>query len=161
MSKVKEVTQGLLGPAGLGDLEARSTLLERYRDHLRRMVATRLDRRLASRVDASDIVQETLADAALRLDDYLRERPLPFLGWLRQLAGERVVDAHRHHLHAQRRSVTRESRTQELNQASALALGLSLMAQGTSPSNRLSRKERLEKIMAALDALHRSNARFW
>ena len=49
------------------------------------MVAVRLDRRLAARVDPSDVVQEALADAAPRpLDDYLRDRPLPFYPWLRQ-----------------------------------------------------------------------------
>jgi hypothetical protein len=40
----------------------------------RRMVAVRLDRRLAARVDASDVVQETLVEVARRLDDDLRER---------------------------------------------------------------------------------------
>ena len=35
------------------------------------------------RIDASDIVQEALTDAAQRIDEYLRERPLPLLGWLR------------------------------------------------------------------------------
>ena len=66
------------------------------------MVAVRLDRRVAARVDASDVVQETLVEAARRLDDYLRERPIPFYGWLRQLAGERIVDAHRRHVTTQR-----------------------------------------------------------
>ena len=36
------------------------------------MVAVRLDRRLAARVDPSDVVQEALAEADRRLDDYLR-----------------------------------------------------------------------------------------
>ena len=69
---------------------ARRDLLEHYRDYLRRMVAARLDRRLAPRIDASDVVQETLADAAHRLDEYLSDPPLPFFGWLRVLAGEHV-----------------------------------------------------------------------
>ena len=105
-------------PSG-GDEAARQQLLERYRDYLRRMVAVRLDRRLAARVDASDVVQETLVEAARRLDDYLRERPIPFYGWLRQLAGERIVDTHRRHVTAQRRSVTLEHRDPDLPDASA------------------------------------------
>jgi hypothetical protein len=91
MSDASQVTQELVERAGEGDAAARLDLLERYREHLRRMVAARLDRRLAPRIDASDVVQETLAEAAGRLDDYLDRRPLPFLGWLRQLAGERVI----------------------------------------------------------------------
>ncbi|MHC5543202.1 ECF-type sigma factor, partial [Singulisphaera rosea] len=64
----------LIDDAARGDIEARQALLERYRDNLRRMVAARLDRRLASRIDPSDVVQETLVDAARRMDDYLRDR---------------------------------------------------------------------------------------
>src|SRR5271156_997477 len=104
MTEATRLTEALINRAGQGDVTARHELLDRYRDYLRRMVATRLDRRLAPRVDPSDIVQETLADAAERLDDYLRDRPLPFHGWLRQLAGEHVIQTHRRHVGAQRRS---------------------------------------------------------
>jgi RNA polymerase sigma-70 factor (ECF subfamily) len=63
---------------------------------------------LAARLDPSDIVQEVLAEADRRLDDYLRQQPLPFYAWLRQLAWDRLADAHRRHVLARRRSVTRE-----------------------------------------------------
>jgi RNA polymerase sigma-70 factor, ECF subfamily len=153
MNATTRRTEALIDRAGQGDDTARRELLEHYRDYLRRMVATRLDRRLAPRVDPSDIVQETLADAAERLDDYLRDRPIPFFGWLRQIAGERVIDTHRRHVLAQRRSITRETRTPELSEESAGELGRRLMANDTSPSNRLIRKERHEQVMAALTAL--------
>ena len=81
-------TDQLLDRAAQGDDRARQQLLARHRRQLRRMVATHLDRRLAARVDASDVVQEALADAARKLDGYLRERPLPFYPWLRRLAWE-------------------------------------------------------------------------
>jgi RNA polymerase sigma-70 factor (ECF subfamily) len=72
------------------------------------MVALRIDRRMTARVDPSDVVQEALADAAGSLSDYLKNRPLPFYPWLRQFAWERLLQLHRHHLQAKRRSVTRE-----------------------------------------------------
>jgi RNA polymerase sigma-70 factor (ECF subfamily) len=62
------------------------------------MIEVHLDRRLAARVDPSDVVQESLADAARKLSDYLRQRPLPFYPWLRQLAWERLVKLRRRHL---------------------------------------------------------------
>jgi RNA polymerase sigma-70 factor (ECF subfamily) len=62
------------------------------------MVAVRIDRRLAARVDPSDLVQEVLMDAHEKLSDYLRKRPLPFYPWLRPLACERLVRLHRRHL---------------------------------------------------------------
>jgi len=151
-----ETTRGLeelLDQADQGNAIARQALLERYRGNLRRMVASRLDRRLASRVDPSDVVQETLADAARRMDEYFQDRPIPFFGWLRQLAGDRVVDTHRRHIFSQRRSINREDRGLELPDASANELVRRLTATDTSPSNRLSRQERREQVMAALSAL--------
>src|SRR5437868_8253866 len=101
-------TDELLTRAAERDCGAREQLLTRHRHRLKQMVALRLDRRLAARVDPSDVVQEALADAAARLDAYLRERPLPFYPWLRRLAWDQLVRLHHRHVAAGRRSVTRE-----------------------------------------------------
>jgi RNA polymerase sigma-70 factor (ECF subfamily) len=84
------------------------------------MVELRMNPRLAARLDPSDVVQEVLAEADRRLDDYLRERPLPFFPWLRQIAVDRLADAHRRHVRAARRSVVREEAA--LPESSALEL---------------------------------------
>ncbi len=153
MTELTRSVQERIEQAIRGNAAARQELLELYRENLKRMVAARLDRRLASRVDPSDVVQETLADAAKRMDDYLRDQPLPFLGWLRQLAGERVIDTHRRHIVSQRRSVNREDRNREQLDDTSRALARRFLASDTSPSNRLSRKERRDQVMAALAAL--------
>ena len=101
-------TDALLERASRGDDQARQRLLERHRSRLKRMVAVRMDRRLAARLDPSDVVQEALADAARDLPDYLRTRPMAFYPWLRQLAWDRLVRLHRHHIDTGRRSVDRE-----------------------------------------------------
>ncbi len=146
-------TQQLLDIALQGDAQARRELLEHHRGHPRRMVAARLDRRLAPRVDASHIVQEALADAAVSLDEYLRHRPMPFFGWLRLLATERLIKTHERHLVARCRSVNRESIPRVFLDDSADRLVNSLIADDTSPSNRLIRKERREHVMLALQDL--------
>ena len=148
-----DVVEELIERARQGDRVARDALLERYRGSLNRMVASRLDRRLASRVDASDVVQETLMVAARQMDDYLRDRPISFLGWLRQLAADRVVDSHRHHLGSQRRSVHRESQAPEYDDQSMGVLVRRLIGNDTSPSNHLARQERIERVTVALAAL--------
>jgi RNA polymerase sigma-70 factor (ECF subfamily) len=153
MSETTRFAQGLIDRALAGDPAARQELLELYREHLRRMVAARLDRRLTTRVDPSDIVQETLADASRRMDDYLRDRPLPFLGWLRQLAGERVIDAHRRHIGSQRRSITRENPADDRPGDASGLLAQRFLANDTSPSNRLAREERRGQVMEALASL--------
>jgi RNA polymerase sigma-70 factor (ECF subfamily) len=98
----------LLRAAANGDEAAVPRLLARHRGRLRQMVAVYLDHRLAARVDPSDVVQEALADASQGFTDYLRERPLPFYPWLRQFAWQRLLQLHRHHIRARRRSVERE-----------------------------------------------------
>lgn len=147
-------TEELLDRAAAGDDAARQQLLVRHRDRLRRMVAVRMDRRLAARVDPSDIVQEALVEAVQKLDDYARDRPLPFYPWLRQFAWERLVKAHRRHIHAQRRGVGREETgDMPLPDESALDLAERLVASGTSPSQQLTRQEQRERLREALTKL--------
>lgn len=153
MTDATDTTQALLDRAVQGDGDARSELLGRYRGALRRIVASRLDGRVSARVDASDIVQDTLAEASRRLDDYLRDPPMPFLDWLRLLAGQRVAKAHRSHLGSQRRSVARETRPAGARDDLSDAMARVLTTDDTSPSNRMVRQEQLERTRAAMDGL--------
>jgi RNA polymerase sigma-70 factor (ECF subfamily) len=154
MAENEADTDELLDRAGRGDGEARQRLLARHRPRLRQMVTVRLDRRLAARLDPSDIVQEALADAARGLDEYLRDRPVPFYPWLRRFAWERLVEANRRHLQARRRSVAREEGfALYLPDQSARALAGRLLSSGTSPSRRLLRQELRDRVQAALDRL--------
>jgi RNA polymerase sigma-70 factor (ECF subfamily) len=146
-------TEHLLERVAAGDDAACDQLLQRHRRRLGRMVAVRFDPRLAARVDPSDVVQETLAEAAANLDRYLRERPLPFYPWLRQLAQRRLIELHRRHVQARRRSVTREVGPMGLPDHSALALADRLFARTSSPSAGLRRQERRDRVRAALAAL--------
>ena len=54
----------LLRLAAGGDQEALRVLFSRHRDRLKRMVHLRLSRRLAGRVDDSDVLQEAFLEAA-------------------------------------------------------------------------------------------------
>lgn len=101
-------TQELIAAARAGKPGADGALLEHYRDALRRLVAMRLDRAVQARVDVSDVVQDALVEANRRLPDYLRDQPLPLHLWLRQIAKDRMIDAHRRHRAAEGRSVDRE-----------------------------------------------------
>lgn len=150
---VEPDTEQLLDQAAEGDSAARGTLLQRHRARLRRMVAVRLDRRLAARVDPSDVVQEALADAARKLDDYLQGRPLPFYPWLRRLAWERLAQLYRRHVRAGRRTVTREEAGLALSDASVLELARRLIDYGSSPSAGLRRQETQARVRAALAGL--------
>jgi RNA polymerase sigma-70 factor (ECF subfamily) len=101
-------TQKLLDGVRGGDAEARDRLFDRHRGAIRRMIDLRMDRVLERRVDASDIVQDVLVEANRRLSDYLADPVMPFHLWLRQMAKDRLIDAHRRHRVAARRSIDRE-----------------------------------------------------
>jgi RNA polymerase sigma-70 factor (ECF subfamily) len=149
MQPENEETEEPMDRAARGDDGARQALLQRCRDRLRRMVAVRLDPRLAARLDPSDVVQEALLEAARRLPDYLRERPVAFYPWLRRLAWEHLVKLHQKHLARRKRSVARELPLPD-DSLDALARQL---APGTSPSQRLLRQEVCERVRRALDEL--------
>jgi RNA polymerase sigma-70 factor, ECF subfamily len=147
-------TDELVEQARGGHREARQQLLVRHRDRLRQMVALRMDRRLRARVDPSDVVQDALADAAQELSDYLRQRPLPFYPWLRQLAWDRLIELHRRHVHAKKRSISREDPDfLALPEESAVQLAQRLLAPGSSPSERFLRDELRGRVQTALAQL--------
>lgn len=135
----------LIDAASRGDAEALRILLDRHREQLRRMVAFRLDSRLAAHVDASDIVQEALADAARKLPGYSRTRPLPFYPWLHRLAAERLLQA--------RRRYRREAGALTWPDGSANLLVERLVANDTTPGHALIRSEERQRVRAALDVL--------
>jgi RNA polymerase sigma-70 factor (ECF subfamily) len=154
MAEHDDDIERLIGQAQGGDEAAREQLLVRHRARLRQMIAVRLDRRLFARLDPSDVVQEALIDAYLKLPDYLRDRPLPFYPWLRQIAWDRLVELHRRHLHLQKRSVLREAgQGLPLPDDSALQLADRLLGRGSSPSARAQRDEQRERVQAALARL--------
>jgi RNA polymerase sigma-70 factor, ECF subfamily len=101
-------TQKLLTQAKAGDAAAVNQLLDRHREAVRRMIDLRMDRMVRRRVDASDIVQEVLIEANRRLKEYLKDPAMPFHLWLRHMAQDRLIDAHRRHRGAARRSLDRE-----------------------------------------------------
>jgi len=153
-----EQTQDLLKEVGQGDQSAVNRLLDRHREAVRRMVQMRLDHAVARRVDASDVVQDVLLEASQRLTEYIRNPSMPFHLWLRQLAKDRMIDMHRRHRGAQRRSVDREQNMSSFNsddQSAADLVSLLRDAELTPAASAL-RKEMEERFVLALDKLEES-----
>jgi RNA polymerase sigma-70 factor, ECF subfamily len=146
-------TDELVLRSARGDDSARQALLVRHRDRLRKMIGVRLDRRLLGRLDPSDVVQEVLIEAHEKLNDYLRDQPLPFYPWLRQIAWQRLVKIHQHH-HARKRRVTQEGpELLELPEDSVADLVERLAGSGTSPSRYALREELRHRVRRALGQL--------
>jgi RNA polymerase sigma-70 factor, ECF subfamily len=147
-------TLDLLQRASEGDGDACEQLLARHRPELHAFVELRLDARLRTRLDASDVVQEAQLEALRRFPDYVKRRPMPFLHWLRKTAYERLLMLRRRHLGAARRTVARE---QTLPDRSSLALAQHLFAQGSTPSQQLAQEELARRVQDALGQLSESD----
>lgn len=147
----QDETIELLNGAQQGDSAAVNRLLDRHRDSLHRMVACRLNPRVGTRVDASDVVQEALLTASKRLADYLRSPNMPFHAWLRHLARDRLTDAYRREL-ADKRDIAREQAAALIDNSSLDPLAQTADVQLT-PAAMLLKKEFAERFRQAVDQL--------
>ena len=150
----EEIRQ-LLDRARQGDRSAVEQLLGHFRDSLRRMIALRLDPALTARLDASDVVQEVLVEASKRLDDYLRNPAMPFHLWLRQIAKDHMIDAHRKHRKAQRRSIDREQSLvpRGLADNSSIDMMGQILDQELTPATAAIRQELEQRLAQAIGKL--------
>lgn len=141
--------------AAAGDDEALRTLFEAHRDRLRRMVHLRLSRRLAGRVDDSDVLQEAFVDAARKLPEYAREPKLPFFLWLRHLTALKLAEVHRHHLGTQLRDADREVTLHRggLPMADSVSLAAQLLGTLTTPSQAAIKAETRLLVQEALNSM--------
>ena len=144
----------LLQLAREGDEAARAELLRIYRPRLRKLVAVRLDERVAARVDASDVVRDAINAAHGRMSDYLSRPRIPFYLWLRGIALDRLVETYRQHIRAQKRTVLREeSWKQRISDQSACTLADALAASTLNPSGRVMLAELQDRVRAGLNRL--------
>lgn len=143
--------QRLFERAKGGDAPALGELLERQRGKIERMVAVRLDPRLRDRLGASDVVQDTLTEACARFGEYAQAPRLPFLLWLRLLAGQRLAQLRRFHLEAQVRDARREHPT--LPGADVQSAAQLLAREQSSPTQRVVRTELERILVGALERL--------
>jgi RNA polymerase sigma-70 factor (ECF subfamily) len=151
----REQTDRLLDEARTGGPDAVDRLLGEFREPLRRVIDLRLDPAVARRVDASDIVQDVLLEANQRLTEYLKKPDMPFHLWLRHLAQDRIIDTHRRHRLAQRRSVDREqpiARPAWADESSA-SLVAQLIDTERTPTSEAIRQELQRRLSAAIDRL--------
>lgn len=145
----------LIDLAAKGDEKAYRELFAQYRDQLKRMVQLRMDRRLSARMDASDIVQEASLEAAKRLPDYAKQKNMEFFVWLRWIANDKLIDAHRAHIGAQKRQVGQEVSifAKPMVEATSFVLAEHLLGQLDSPSEALRAAETKLAIESALNDL--------
>ena len=145
----------LIAYAIQGDSASVGQLFDRHRDKIKRMISLRMDRRLSTRIDASDVVQETWIDCERRFAEFTSNNAMPFFAWLRLLAAQRLVDLHRVHLGAQMRSIRNEVQLYAgtLPASTSICLAAHLVGNLTSASQAAQRGEIQMRIQDSLNSM--------
>lgn len=154
----QEKTEALLEQARQGDEDAINSLIDRHRNALRHLVRMRLDRKIQRRVDVSDVVQDVLIEANRRLKTYLENPVMPFHLWVRHIARDRIIDAHRRHRGSAKRSVDKEQPMVIPGgfDQSSIILAAQLVDREKTPAASIMEKElakRVEEAITDLDDL--------
>ncbi len=155
MWPTEDKTAELLLGAKAGNDDAINRLIERHRGAVLRMVQMRLDQKIRRRVDVSDVVQDVMIDASRRLQDYLANPVMPFHLWLRHIAKDRIIDAHRRHRGSQKRSVDREHglAVPGADDHSTMDLAAQLCDGELTPAAAATQRELAKRVEAAITEL--------
>src|SRR6185436_13491320 len=142
----------LLEQARLGDDAARGELLEGFRTYLELLARIELGRRMQTKVDPGDIVQETFLEAHRNFGLFRGSSDGEFVAWLKGILAARISNLVRHFVGTQGRDIRRERDLQVDLDQSSRALDRGLVALQSTPSQQMARREL--RVMLA-DALAR------
>ena len=123
--------------------------LDEFRPYLQTLARIQLAQGVRARLDASDIVQQTMLQAHQAWDSFRGASDQELTAWLRQILARNLAHALRDH-QRDRRDVRREQSLQDsLAKSSARMIDL-LCAGDTGPDQRVERAERLLELADAL-----------
>jgi RNA polymerase sigma-70 factor (ECF subfamily) len=141
-----------LHQARQGDREALGRLLEAHRAALHRLAERQLDVRIAVRVDASDVIQQTFLEAHRSFPQFAGRDVRDLAAWVQGILDHKVAAAIRDHTLLQKRNVRRE-RSMDDSRAGKGPLKQELDAGLSSPSQKVMRGEEAERLTQALATL--------
>lgn len=136
-----------------GDDAARGALLESYRAWLELLARVEIGRRLQTKVDVADVVQETFLEAHRSLDRFRGTTPTEFSAWLRGILAIRVSLLLRHYFKTQGRDIRREREIDVDLDQSSRAIDGGLIAFQSTPSEQAVRREQGTLLADALARL--------
>lgn len=148
--------QELTGRLRQGDANALAELFSHFRDRLWKLVHFRLTPRLAGRVDADDVLQESFLAASQRLPHFLANPNGSAFVWLRLIVLQTLTDVQRKHLGASMRDAHREVSFH--GPAAGLSTSASLaglfLGSFTSPSGAVMRAEMAARLETAINGMN-------
>ena len=146
---MKPDSSKMLARLNTGGIDELAALFVGVRSNIKQMVSVRLDKRLHSRVDASDIVQEAFVRASKELHTYLNSPSVHPIVWLR-LIGKRIV-AETHRLHFREK---RSPRNEVIDEADASDLLVNRLADSVqSVHTNVEHQEIVQKVFKLISDL--------
>ncbi len=150
--EAQDVTQTieLVRRAQAGNSDALNALFQRYYPRVQQIVRIRLGRRLRSKMDSGDIMQETFLSAMKSFDRYEVRTEARFLNWLCTIAEHQIGDAV-DRVTAQKRNVDREVALERPTDSGHV--GIDPVASGLIPPDLISKAEERAVLVDALASL--------
>ena len=137
-----------------GDEAARDELFSRCRSYIQIVARAQIERKLRSKVDASDLVQQTLLEAHRGLSQFRGGTEEEWLAWLRRILSHNATDYVRQYHGTEKRQVRREV---PIHVSSGQGISGSFTrepsAPGETPSQIVLKRERELEVAAAVDQL--------
>jgi RNA polymerase sigma-70 factor, ECF subfamily len=126
--------------------------LERFRSYLRVFAEARLDRRLRSKLDSSDVVQQTLLQAHQRREQFRGTSDGELAAWLRGILTRNLLGCVRDFQRC-KRDVSRERSLDAVCDQSSARLEAWLASDESSPSHGAEKLEDALRVTQAVGAL--------
>lgn len=145
--------EALIASARAGEPDALGRLLERYRPYLTLLARVQIGRRLQSKADADDVVQDAFLEAHRAFPRFEGSTEPTLTRWLRQVLAGQLAHLVRRYFGARARSLGLEqSLCADLDSSSGVLAG-GLAAGGPSPSEEARRRERAVLVADVLGRL--------
>jgi len=145
--------EDLLTRARAGDAGALGALLELYRPYLTLLARLEVDRRLQGKADPADVVQDAFLDAARQFARFRGSGEPELTAWLRRILAGCLAMLARRYYGTRARDVRLERAIGDGLDHSSRVLDGGLLARGSSPSHRASRREQAVLLADALERL--------
>lgn len=141
----------LLERARQGDPQGRERLFSACRSYLQLVASTQVEGWLQSKVDASDLVQQTLLEAHRDFDRFAGGTTAEWLGWLRKIMSHNAADLVRRYRGTAKRQARKEVSLARDDSTERPALDPA--APGETPSQEFLLRDTELRVAAALEQL--------
>jgi len=143
----------LIRQARQGNAESRERLFEVCRNYLGFIARAQVESWLRVKVDASDVVQQTMLEAHRDFDRFAGDSEKEWLGWLRKILSHNVADLTRHYRGTAKRQARREIPFREPAETGLAGGAPEPVDPGVSPSQHLAQQDNELRLAAALAEL--------